>query len=118
MCAGLRGTLDPAMGRSRALCRTVLPLGAGALLAESMNVQPAQATSFCLEEATIDQLHAAIRAGQTTCAAVVAHYLARVRAFNGVCSMLVTHDGAPVAAADGAVRAMAPIRFPTKTIKA
>ena len=49
---------------------------------------------FRLEEATIDELHAAIRAGETTVVAVVRQYLARVRAYNGVCSMLVTRDGA------------------------
>jgi amidase len=74
--------------------------------------------SFCLEEATIDELHQAIKAGRTTCVAVVQHYIDRVRAFNGVASMLVTEDGAPVPEATGAVRAMAPLRFPTQSIKA
>jgi amidase len=73
---------------------------------------------FCLEEATIDELHQAIRTGQTTCVAVVRHYIDRVRAFNGVSSALVTQDGAPVAEATGAVRAGAPLRFPTATVKA
>ena len=40
--------------------------------------------AFCLEEATIDDLHEAIRDGRTTCVAVVRHYIARVRAYNGV----------------------------------
>ena len=39
-----------------------------------------QQQSFRLEEATIDDLHGAIRSGATTVAAVVQHYLARVRA--------------------------------------
>src|SRR5215472_1018939 len=73
---------------------------------------------FRLEEATIDELHAAIRAGRTTCVAVVRHYIARARAFNGVASLLVTRDGAPVAPATGAVRAGAPLAFPTATVKA
>ena len=51
---------------------------------------------FALEEATIDQLHEAIRAGRTTCVAVIQHYIDRARAFNGVCSRLVTEDGTPV----------------------
>ena len=55
---------------------------------------------FRLEEATIDDLHEAIRSGATTVVAVVQHYLARVRAYNGVASALVTQDGAPVAAGD------------------
>jgi amidase len=73
---------------------------------------------FRLEEATIDELHEAIRSGEATCVGVVQHYLARVRAFNGVASMLVTADGAPVPEATGAIRGMAPIRFPTQTVKA
>ena len=73
---------------------------------------------FRLEEATIDELHQAIRSGEVTCVSIVRHYLARVRAYNGVPSMLVTEDGAPVPEATGAIRGMAPIRFPTKTVKA
>lgn len=73
---------------------------------------------FGLEEATIDELHAAIRAGQTTCVDVVQHYIARARAYNGVCSLLVTETGAPVSEAAGAVRAGTPLRFPTETVKA
>ena len=71
-----------------------------------------------LEEVTIDELHKAIQSGQTTCVAVVQHYIDRVRAYNGVASVLVTEDGAPVPQADGAVRAMAPLRFPTETVEA
>ena len=61
----------------------------------------AKTAPFRLEEATIDDLHAAIRSGATTVVAVVQHYLARVRAYNGVASALVTKDGAPVAEATG-----------------
>ena len=74
--------------------------------------------SFRLEEATIGQLHAAIRAGETTCVAVVEHYLARVRAYNGVASALVTADGASVAPATGTVRGGTALSFPTRTVKA
>src|SRR5262245_46895330 len=73
---------------------------------------------FCVEEATIEELHAAIRAGATTVRAVVEQYLARVRRYNGVASQLVTADGAPVLEATGTVRAGAPLRFPTATVKA
>jgi Asp-tRNA(Asn)/Glu-tRNA(Gln) amidotransferase A subunit family amidase len=73
---------------------------------------------FKVEEATIDELHAAIRSGATTCVAVVQRYIERVRACNGAASRLVTEDGAPVAEASGAVRAGAPLRFPTETVKA
>ncbi|MGI8930958.1 MAG: hypothetical protein ACR2FK_01055, partial [Sphingomicrobium sp.] len=85
----------------------------------AMNDQPgATDTAFQLEEATIEDLYRAIRAGQTTCSAVVRHYLARVRAFNGPCSMLVTEDGAPIPEAAGTVRGGTPLRFPTETVKA
>ena len=76
------------------------------------------AQPFRLEEATIEKLHAAITSGQTTCVAIVQHYIDRVRAYNGVASALVTKDGAPVPEAPGAVRAQAPLRFPTATVKA
>src|SRR5215471_7073096 len=73
---------------------------------------------FRLEEVTIDELHKAIQSGQTTCVAVVQHYIDRARAYNGVASVLVTADGAPVPEAVGAVRATAPLRFPTETVNA
>src|SRR5580704_5326666 len=73
---------------------------------------------FCLEEATIDDLHRAIKAGRTTCVAVVERYLARVRAYNGVASQLVTGDGAAVPEVTGTMRAGAPLRFPVATAAA
>ena len=73
---------------------------------------------FRVEEATIDELHQAIRGGRTTCVDVVKQYIARTRAYNGPASLLVTADGAPVAPATGAVRAQAPLKFPTETVKA
>lgn len=74
--------------------------------------------SFRLEEATIDQLHQAIRDGRTTCVAVVDHYIERARAINGVATMLVTEDGEAVSETNGAVRATKPLQFPTETVKA
>ena len=74
--------------------------------------------AFRLEEATIDDLHAAIRAGEITCVQVVQHYLDRARAYNGVASVLVTEDGMPVDKATGVVRAGAPLLFPTETVAA
>ena len=68
--------------------------------------------TFRLEEATIDDLHRAIQAGETTVVDVVKRYIERVRAFNGVASMLVTEDGAAVAEAKGTVRAGAPLQVP------
>jgi Asp-tRNA(Asn)/Glu-tRNA(Gln) amidotransferase A subunit family amidase len=73
---------------------------------------------FRLEEATIDELHAAIQSGQITCVQIVQRYLDRARAYNGVASRLVTADGRPVAPATGAVRAGAPLSFPTATVSA
>jgi amidase len=73
---------------------------------------------FRVEEATIDELHAAIRSGRATCVAVVQRYIDRARAYNGVASVLVTEDGLPIPETKGAVRALAPLRFPTETIKA
>src|SRR5712675_1739096 len=78
---------------------------------------PRDVPPFRLEEATIDELHGAIRDGRTTCVAVVQHYLERIRAFNGVASALVTEDGLPVAPATGATRGGAPLRFSTQTVK-
>ena len=76
------------------------------------------AKTFQLEEATIAELHAAIRAGDITVTEVVQRYIARVRAYNGVSSMLVTQDGAPVPPASGTVRGGQPLKFPTATLKA
>ena len=73
---------------------------------------------FRLEGATIDEMHAAIKAGQITCVGIVQHYIDRARAYNGVASALVTEDGAPVPEATGVVRAGESLRFPTETVKA
>ena len=75
-------------------------------------------TPFRLEEATIGEMQAAIKAGQTTVVEVVRQYIDRARAYNGVASMLVTEDGMPVPQVPGVVRAGAPIVFPTETVKA
>ena len=73
---------------------------------------------FRVEEATIADLHQAIRDGRTTCVEVVRQYIERVKAYNGVASMLVTKDGAPVPEAKGTVRGGAPLRFPAQTMNA
>src|SRR5690606_11940706 len=67
--------------------------------------------TFRLEEATIDEMHAAIKAGEITCVQIVQHYIDRAKAYNGVASVLVTEDGAPVKPGPGAVRAGAPLEF-------
>lgn len=76
------------------------------------------AGSFRLEEATIDDVHRAIKAGQITCHGLVAAYVARARAYAGVTNIVVTEDGADIPAVPGAVRAGAPLKYPTKTVKA
>ena len=73
---------------------------------------------FRVDEATIDELHQAIRDGRTTCVGVVKQYIARARAYNGPSSLLVTSDGAAIPPATGTVRAQAPLQFPTETVKA
>jgi len=75
-------------------------------------------TPFRVEEATIDELHQAIKAGRTTCVQIVQQYIGRARAYNGICSLIVTENGASVRAAAGTVRAGAPLHFPTETVKA
>src|SRR5882672_1846816 len=77
-----------------------------------------QETSFQLEEATIADLHEAIRSGKITVVEVVQRYIDRARAYNGVACLLLTQDGADAPEAAGAVRAQAPLRFPTQTVKA
>jgi hypothetical protein len=66
-----------------------------------------QDVPFQLEEATIADLHEAIRAGKTTVVQVVQHYINRARAYNGVASLLLTEDGAPIPEAVGTRRAPA-----------
>jgi Asp-tRNA(Asn)/Glu-tRNA(Gln) amidotransferase A subunit family amidase len=48
----------------------------------------------------------------------VQQYLDRAKAYNGVPSALMTADGAPIPQVYGAVRAGAPLKFPTQTVKA
>src|SRR5690348_14559195 len=75
-----------------------------------------QQSRFHLQEATIDDLHRAIRDGQITCRGLVQFYVNRAKAYNGVSDMLVTKDGAPIPSAPGVVRAGSPLRFPTGTV--
>jgi Asp-tRNA(Asn)/Glu-tRNA(Gln) amidotransferase A subunit family amidase len=87
--------------------------------AVSAALAPAMARAqgqFQVEEASIADIHGAIQTGRTTCRQVVEAYLARTKAYNGACTALVTRDGAPVPAAQGAVRAGKPIAYPTETM--
>ena len=71
---------------------------------------------FHLQEATIDDVHRAIREGQITCRGLVQLYINRAKAYNGVSDELVTKDGAPVPSAPGVVRVGSPLKFPTATV--
>jgi len=55
----------------------------------------AQAFRFQLVDATIDDVHRAIKEGQVTCRGLVQAYLNRVKAYNGVSNKLVTEEMAP-----------------------
>ena len=78
----------------------------------------AHKTLFRLEEATIADLHEAIRAGKITLVEVVQRYLDTARAYNGVACLLLTEDRCNFPEAKGAARALAPLQFPTETVKA
>src|ERR1700730_17787111 len=86
-----------------------------AILAAAECAYPQQ-SRFHLQEATIDDLHRAIRNGEITCRGVVQLYINRAKAYNGVSDMLVTKDGAPIPPAPGAVRAGSPLKFPTGAV--
>ena len=78
----------------------------------------AAAGKFHLEEATIADIHDAIKSGEITCKSLVQAYMERVQAYNGSCTRLITEKGGPIPLAKGAVRAGAPLAFPTKTVAA
>src|SRR5262245_32730487 len=83
------------------------------------------ATAFCslaradfqLQEATIDDVHQAIRSGEMTCKQIVEAYIARAKTYNvAACSKLVTADGAKVPKLLGASRTGTPVKFPTESV--
>src|SRR5215510_8364353 len=73
---------------------------------------------FHLQEATINDVHAAIKSGEITCQGLVQAYINRAKAYNGMCTELVTKDGAVIPQALGAMRAGSPVNYPTKTVAA
>jgi amidase len=75
-----------------------------------------QQVGFHLEEATIDDVHQAIRDGKITCKGLIQLYINRAKAYNGVSNMLVTKDGEAIPPAPGVIRAGSPLKFPTQTI--
>jgi amidase len=80
------------------------------------NAAHSQQAGFHLEEATIDDVHRAIRDGRITCKGLIQLYINRAKAYNGVSNALVTKVGAPIPPAPGVVRAGSPLKFPTETI--
>ena len=90
----------------------------GLLMPAIAAAQPAASRPdrFQVEEATIEGIHQAIQDGSTSCRGLVQTFVDRARAYNGACTRLVTLDGAPVALANGPVRAGSPVRFPTSTV--
>jgi hypothetical protein len=91
----------------------------GAVVSIHSDVAIAAAPSqFQVEEATIADIHAAIKSGQASCKSVVQAYIDRAKAYNGVCTALITKDGASIKPGNGYVRVGKPIVFPAKTVKA
>jgi amidase len=80
------------------------------------NAAHSQQTDFHLQDATIDDVHRAIRDGRITCKGLIQLYINRAKAYNGVSNELVTKDGAAIPPAPGVVRAGSPLKFPTQTI--
>ena len=62
-------------------------------------------SSFQLVEASISDIHDAIRSEQITCRELTQMYVNRAKAYNGVCTQLVTENGASVRPAAGVVSA-------------
>jgi Asp-tRNA(Asn)/Glu-tRNA(Gln) amidotransferase A subunit family amidase len=96
----------------RAVWWTAAVAAAPALLPSGAGAQ----SRFRIEEASIADIHNAIKSGQTSCQAVVRAYLDRAKAYNGSCTALVTADGAPVAPGEGVMRAGRRLTFPTQTV--
>ena len=101
--------------------RALVIIGLGTVSAAAFFITRATAQGqapFQIEEATIASVHRAIKEGRTTCRQIVEAYLDRAKAYNGVSNALVTPDGAAIPQASGTVRAGAPLKFPTQTVKA
>src|SRR5450631_3507990 len=67
------------------VCFAMLGIGAILLLLRPIEVSAAPAWKFHLEEATIADVHRAIRAKQITAVQLVNLYFKRIEAYNGTC---------------------------------
>ncbi len=99
--------------RKRLFLGLVLALGLGGPALVTAEPRPPK---FRLQEASITDIHKAIRRGRITCRQLVEAFYERAQAYNGICTQLVTEDGAPVPDVPGTVRAGKPIEFPTATV--
>src|SRR5262245_65541840 len=63
-----------------------------AAVLSAIDAGEAYAQPFHLMEATIPEVHRAIREGQITCRGLVEAYLNRAKAYNGTCNTLVTEE--------------------------
>jgi Asp-tRNA(Asn)/Glu-tRNA(Gln) amidotransferase A subunit family amidase len=90
-------------------------IGTVVVLASTLCASEA-AAQFQLQEASIESVHRAIQRGDVTCKQVIEAYVARAKAYNGTCSVPVTEDGAKLPKVTGAVRAGAPVTFPTESV--
>src|SRR5215470_17338175 len=86
----LRGHLRKSAKRegamdARRVSFAMLGIAAGLLLAQPIAAPAAPAWQFHLEEATIADVHRAIRAKQVTAVQLVNLYLKRIEAYNGTC---------------------------------
>jgi amidase len=99
-----------------AVCALATDVGHGQTRRPPRTAAASQGSArFQIEEATIADVHRAIQDGRASCQSIVQAYIDRARAYNGACTQLVTRDGAPIAPASGAVRAGAPVTFPSLT---
>ena len=97
--AGFLGALSPLVARSQNSAAAVKADG-----------------RFHIEEATIEDVHRAIKAGDVTCRQIVQAYVSRAKAYNGMCTSLVTKDGSRISPGKGPVRAGSPLTFPSSTV--
>ena len=88
----------------------------GVLFLLPLSLLGQESGDFQLVEATISDIHNAIRTEQITCEELTQLYINRAKAYNGVCTQLVTEDGASVPPATGVVSAGTPLEFPTETV--
>ncbi|HEY6766357.1 MAG TPA: amidase family protein [Candidatus Sulfotelmatobacter sp.] len=98
------------------MCRSRSALLLLGLMLVTAEAAAPQQVGFHLEEATIDDVHRAIRQGQITCKGLIQLYINRAKAYNGVSNVLVTKDGELIPPATGVLRAGSPLKFPTQTI--